>query len=243
MRSWEGKLEARSHLAAVYEVTLRQALRLLLDHHLGELGPRLLGKGPAAGLWPEHSLEWFIHLLDQASSPWFDLGKGEQRDEVLHQALRQAVDFLKREFGSQPKDWAWGKLHKLTFRHVLGQQKPLDAIFNPKPSPIGGDGSTIWASYTSLYNLGNQEMVGPPFRFIADLGDLDHCWGILAPGQSGHLASRHYTDGIQPWFEGVYHPMLFRRDEVEQNLEARLVLTPRAPADQKIYKSNLSPEK
>ncbi len=69
-------------------------------------------------------------------------------------------------------------------------------------------------------------MTGPPFRFIADLGDLDHCWGLLIPGQSGHLASPHHADGIRPWFEGDYHPMLFRRDELEQNLVARLVLTP-----------------
>jgi hypothetical protein len=29
---------------------------------------------------------------------------------------------------------------------------------------------------------------------------------------------------VKAWFTAGYHPMLFRRDEVEQNLEARLVL-------------------
>jgi penicillin amidase len=226
MRSWDGKLEAGSYLTTVYEATTRQALRLLLDHHLGGLGVHVQGKGPAAGLWPEHSWEWFIRLLDQPDSPWFDLGNGEKRDDVLRLALRKAIDYLKQEFGPQQKDWAWGRLHQLTFGHVLGQQKPLDAVFNLGPYKIGGDGSTIWATYTGLYNLDTHEMVGPPFRFIADLSDLDHCRGLLAPGQSGHLASPHYADGIQPWFTAVYHPMLFRRDEVEQNLEARLVLTP-----------------
>lgn len=226
MRTWDGKLEASSYLSTVYEVTIRQALRLLLDHHLGELGERVRGKGPVSGMWSEHCWEWFIQLLDQPDSPWFDMGKGEQRDDVLRLALRQAVDFLKQEVGPQPKDWAWGKLHRLTFRHVLGQNKLLAAIFNLGPHPIGGDGSTIWATYTGLFNLNRSEMTGPPFRFIADLGDLDHCWGILAPGQSEHLASRHHADGTRPWFKAEYHPMLFRRDEVEQNLEARLLLTP-----------------
>jgi penicillin amidase len=226
MRSWNGKLESGAYLATVYEATIRQALHLILEHHLGDLGARLQGKGPTAGLWSEHSWEWFIRLLDHADSPWFNLGNGEQRDDVLRLALRQAVDFLKQKLGPQPKDWAWGRLHQLTFGHVLGQQKPLNAIFNPKPFPIGGDGSTIWASFSSLYDLENREMVGPPFRFIADLSDLDHCWGVLAPGQSGHIASRHHTDGIQPWFQGVYHPVLFQRAEVELHLEGHLMLIP-----------------
>jgi penicillin amidase len=226
MRSWDGKLEAGSHLATIYEVTIQQALRLLLEHHLGDLGRHAMGEGQASGLWSEHSWEWFIHLLDQPDSPWFNLGNGEQRDDVLSMALRQAVDSLKRKIGPQQKDWSWGKLHRLTFRHVLGSQQPLDAIFNLGPFGIGGDGNTIWASYAGL-NLEkiDRDMTGPAYRFIADLGDLDHCWGVLAPGQSGHLASPHYADGIRPWFEAGYHPVLFDRAEVEQNLEARLVLT------------------
>jgi penicillin amidase len=69
-------------------------------------------------------------------------------------------------------------------------------------------------------------VTGPPYRFIADLNDLDHCWGVLAPGQSGNLASRHYRDGVKPWLEGTYHPVLFRREEIEANLEGRLMVLP-----------------
>ncbi len=145
---------------------------------------------------------------------------------MLRLALRQSVDFLKQELGPRIANWKWGKLHKLTFNHVLGQQKPLDFIFNIGPFPIGGDGTTIWSSYTSWHDLKSHHVVGPPFRFIADLGDLDHCWGLLVPGQSGNPTSRHFRDGITPWFEGHYHPMLFSREEVELNLEARLVLNP-----------------
>ena len=226
MRTWDGKLESGSCLATVYEATIRQALHLLLDYHLGDLSRNVQGKGAGSGLWSDHCWEWFIQLLDRPDSPWFDLGKGEQRDDVLYRALRQAVDFLKRKIGTDQKDWTWGKQHQLTFGHTLGQQKPLDRIFNLGPYEIGGDGSTVWAAFASMYDLDSRVRAGPPYRFIADLGDLDHCWGILAPGQSGHIASPHYADGIQPWFTAVYHPVLFRRDEVEQNLEAQLVLTP-----------------
>jgi penicillin amidase len=224
MGAWDGKLGVNSPLACVFEACIRQAIRLLLEHQLGELGLRIQGQGPFSGQWPEHTWEWFVHLLEKPESPWFDLGKGERRDDVLRLALRQAVDFLKQELGPCMADWKWGNLHQLTFGHVLGQQKLLDFIFNIGPFPIGGDGTTIWASYTCWHDLKPRPVVGPPFRFIADLGDLEHCWGMLAPGQSGHPFSPHFRDGVQPWFEGSYHPMLFRRDEVEHNLEAKLVL-------------------
>ncbi len=227
MREWDGKLAADSPMAGVFEATTRQAVRLLLEHWLGDLGVRIQGKGPFAGAWPEHSWEWFIHLLGLPESPWFDLGNGERRDDVLRLALRQGVDYLKQELGPDMTDWQWGRLHRLTLGHVLGGQKPLDRVFNIGPFAIGGDGNTIWAAHTSYGDLERRKMVGPPFRFIADLNDLDHCWGLLIPGQSGHLASRHYRDGVNPWFKGEYHPMLFRREEVEKNLEAKLVLSPK----------------
>jgi penicillin amidase len=47
-----------------------------------------------------------------------------------------------------------------------------------------------------------------------------------APGQSGHLGSRHYDDLIEPWLNGGYHPMLWKREEVDAAAEGRLVLSP-----------------
>jgi penicillin G amidase len=226
MRVWDGKLDVASPQASVFEATVREAISMLLEHQLGDLGPRMQGKGPFPGQWPDHTWEWFIHLFDKPESPWFDLGNGERRDDVLRLALRKAVDFLKGELGPQMKDWEWGKLHQLTFGHVLGGQKPLDLTFNVGPFPIGGDGNTVWASFTSFFDLERRPVVGPPFRFIADLGDLEHCWSLLVPGQSGHIASPHFKDGVKPWFNGEYHPMLFRRDEIEKNLEGCLKLVP-----------------
>ena len=226
MAAWDGNLEPDSPMACVFEVTIRYAISMLLEHHLGIFGLRVQGEGPFSGQWPEHIWEWFINLLHESDSTSFDIGHGENRDEILYLALRKAVEFLKQDLGSEMKDWQWKKYHTLTFNHILGGQKPLDWIFNLGPFPIGGDGSTIWATLMNYHDLKKQPVVGPPFRFIADLGDLDHCQGILAPGQSGHLTSPHYRDGIQPWFEGDYHPILVRRKEIEDNLEAKLVLSP-----------------
>lgn len=227
MQAWDGSLGKESAEAAVFEVTSRAAIRLLLERWLGELGMRIQGKGPFSGQWPEHTWEWFIHLLDKPDSAWFDLGSGEKRDDVLRIALRQAVEYLQQELGGRWQTWKWGDLHRLTFGHVLGGQKPLDRVFNIGPFPIGGDGNTVRASFSSWYDVAPHPVVGPPFRFIADLNNLEHCLGQLVPGQSGHLASRHFRDGVDAWMEGEYHPMLFKREDVEVNLEGRLVLVPK----------------
>ncbi len=221
---WDGKVSPDSSIATIYEATIRRAIRLMLDAYLGDLGVRVQGKGIGGAFWGSHTWEWFIRLLDRPASPWFDQGHGERRDDVLRLAMRQGVDDLKRQCGGDRREWAWGKLHRLTFRHILGAAKPLDSAFNLGSYPIGGDGTTINASFVNLTDLEVGSMGGPPFRFIANLGDLDHCLGMLTPGQSGHPASPHYRDGIRPWFEGSYHPMLINRSEIDKNLSARLDL-------------------
>ncbi len=137
------------------------------------------------------------------------------------------MDALKKEYGPDMGKWKWGRIHKLNFNHILGQLKPLDRIFNLGPFPIGGDSNTIAAASMNYCNLDPCPTWGPPFRFIADLNDIEHCLGILVPGQSGNLASKHYRDGVKAWMEGEYHPMLFARKEVEQNLEGRMIFRPK----------------
>ncbi len=226
MKAWDGKLAPGSPAAAVYEVLVRKVLALIVDEKIGEMGPIYRGKGPNPGLWGMHSWEWLAKKLADPDSPWWDLGGGEQRDDVLKAALKESIAFLQTELGPQPGDWAWGKLHQLTFQHILGRQPLLAATFNRGPYPIGGDGNTIWATFTSEFDLRHNYVVGPPFRFIADLSDLAHARGLLAPGQSEHIASPHYDDGIRAWFEQGYHIMLYNRKEIEQAAKERLELIP-----------------
>jgi penicillin amidase len=104
--------------------------------------------------------------------------------------------------------------------------KPLDKLFNRGPYPASGDSTTLWATGSNRHNLDSGGIIGPPFRFIADLGDLRNSWGLLAPGQSGQPGSRHYDDQIEAWFKGEYHPMLYAREDVEREAVDRLRLVP-----------------
>jgi penicillin G amidase len=192
---------------------------------------RYLGKGPTpvlmeGSLFGMRSHEWLVKVLGQPDSSWFDLGGGEKRDDVMRLVLRETVDYLKKTQGPDLTKWGWGRQHQIKFSHNLGSVKPLDKLFNRGPYPLGGDGNTVWATGTSFFDMDAQVMVGPPFRFIADLGDLSRSLGLLAPGQSGLPASPHYADNIQAWFTGGYHRMLFSREDIDKEAKDVLRLEP-----------------
>jgi penicillin amidase len=230
MRTWDGSIVSDSPVAAVHEVFMRRVIPLILRDKLGDLTERYAGKGPTpmlaeGSMWGFRSWEWFQRILEDPDSAWFDLGSGEKRDDVLSLALAETIDYLEKRCGPDPQDWTWGKIHRVSFSHVLGRVKPLQAFFSRGPYPAGGDGTTIWATFSDLDGPGNG-VIAPPFRFIADLADLDHSLGLLAPGQSGQPGHPHYDDQVSAWFEGSYHPMLFERSEVEQNAKSCLELIP-----------------
>ena len=231
MRRWDGDLAADSSAAAVYQVFYRRLIRLLLDHRLGDLAVRYAGKGPTpllaeSSMFNVKSHLWLHEILGEPHSPWFDLGGGETRDMVLLLALRQTVDFLKAELGSEIQNWAWGKLHTLTFSHPLGLVPALGKLLNVGPFPIGGDGTTVWATGSGTYDLNCDTVIGPPYRFIADLSDLRNSVSLLAPGQSGQLGSPHYRDQAKAWHTGPYHPMLYDGEDVRREACALLRLLP-----------------
>ena len=231
LKLWNGHLAVSSSEAAIYEIFIRLTLRDLLEQKLGDLTDRYLGSGPTPVLssWSilgERAREWLQKTLSNPDSPWFQTKGAHSRDEVICRNLRNTVDYLKESLGPVVEDWSWGKLHKLTFTHVLGGVKPLNALFNRGPYAIGGDEDTVWSTSGFSLKGPNESITSAPFRFIADLSDLNRSLGCLVPGQSGQPASPHYADAIQDWLEGKYHPMLYRQDSVEKQRQSTLVLKP-----------------
>jgi penicillin G amidase len=229
---WDGHLSATSPQAAIYEVFSRLMIVHITKPRLGEeLARRYARKGSTPVLaeltmFGEHAREWLVTVLSDPGSPWWDPDDGRSRNERIYQTMRETVDALKKTCGPDIEDWTWGKIHQLTFGHPLGSVRPLDRIFNRGPYPIGGDGDTVWASGANRIDLGERDMAGPPFRFIADLSNWNQSLGMLVPGQSGHPASTHYDDNIAGFFKGEYHPMLFDREQVMTGTTSKLMLEP-----------------
>jgi len=250
VQRWEGRLTADSAAAAICEIFARMMVRVMLEPKLGvtssDAGPslvdRFMGKGPTPAIhegsfFGQRAWEWLEAQLDQTGSHWFDLepsagsGQGRNaREAVMRIALRRTLAFLRDRLGPpdgpEMRNWAWGRLHTLTYGHLMGRVPTLTRHFNRGPYPVGGDSSTVWATGSGITSAESTAVVGPPFRFIADLGDLRNSLGLLSPGNSGLPASPHYDDQIEAWFNGEYHPMLFAREDVEGGMARRWLLRP-----------------
>jgi len=227
LRVWDYQLSPDSVAATIVEAFFLQMLRNTVAVKLGPLTDYFVGKEvhPAVpdSFYLHRSASWLLGLMREAPADWF---AGRSWPEVIEQSLVEAVAGLRRQLGEDMSRWTWGRVHYAPFEHVLGRVRALQLLFNRGPVPVGGDMNTVaQASY-----VGSRPFVvhsyTVSYRQIIDLSDLNRSVAILPGGQSGHPASRHYSDMIDAWRRVEYHPMLFDRGEIERQAEGRLTLMP-----------------
>jgi penicillin amidase len=228
--AWDGILSPTNLGGTVYEVTRYFLVRNLLEPGLGkELTDGLMGLGFNPVLYSSH--EFYGHdtvamlrLLDNSESWWVKQVGG--RDAILKQSLKDAVKWIKKNLGKNTSKWQWGRLHRVTFAHAMALKKPLDKVFNRGPFPIGGDTDTVCQTAINPADPYEMKFWAPSHRQIIDMGDLSRSLLVYPPGQSGHLGSQHYDDLIDPWRKGKYCTILRRKEELEAELEGKLILRP-----------------
>ena len=207
--------------------------RFLLKDTVGdELGPKLT----------DEYMEYYwvhvpvmINLLKQKNHPFFDdtrTPQVENRDDIVQRSFHDAVEWLSKRYGTDPKNWNWGKMHTLTFRHQplgLAQIPVLSKLFSSGPLPDPGcDRFTINSAWFSLDDPEHPFIVdgGPSQRIIMDLSSWDNTLAVNSTGQSGHLFNVHRDDELSLWKNMQYHPMFFTRKAVEADLASTLKLIP-----------------
>jgi penicillin amidase len=234
LRAWDARLEADSVAASIYQVCRLRALHLVFAGHLEDLASEYVGLGTTAlgGAGPYHgrSIVRLLELLDgEGDERWLrdpETGAQRSREEVLSQALDEALDLLGKELGPEMARWTWGRLNRLYLAHPLGAVKPLKLLFNRGPYPLAGDQDTLLrASGRPSFPFGPAAVVDT-LRFVADPGDWEQSRIVVPGGQSGHVASSHYADLLSLWRTGTFQPMPFDRSQVEHHAEAQLTLRP-----------------
>ena len=228
LRAWDGKLATNSVGGTLYEVTRYHLVRNLIEPGLGkEMTTRYTGQGfhpllMATHEFYGHDTVVMLRMLDHPDSWWMKQAGG--REAVLARSLKQAVEWLRKELGPDATQWQWGKLHRASFPHAMGIQKPLDRVFNRGPLPIGGDTDTPCQTALTPDDPYDNKVWSPTFRQIVDMGDLSRSLVIHPPGQSGQLGSPHYDDLADLWIKGEYIPMLWTREQIESAAEGKLIL-------------------
>jgi penicillin G amidase len=168
-------------------------------------------------------------IVEDAAAPWWDdivtVDRRETRDDIVLLAAADAVIHLRTKFGSE-RNWAWDRLHSVTFRHALGAGGfLLDWFFSRGPVPQPGDSWTVRkASVDDRQPYRVIEVAS--YRQVLDVGDWDKSLAINTTGQSGHPLSPHYFDQNPLWSAGAYRSVPFTRAAVEQARTRRVLVTP-----------------
>ncbi|UCF56318.1 MAG: penicillin acylase family protein, partial [Deltaproteobacteria bacterium] len=223
LSKWDFMMGKDSIGACLFEVTYRKLMENIFKDELGE---ELFKEYIRLFPFPPRAIRMMIRT---GSSPWFDdvnTAQEETMEDIIARSLSQTLSELKELLGADMDEWTWGKIHTLTFEHVLGKKKPLDRIFNLGSFPVGGSHLTVnkkQYSYDKPYRTNH----GVSQRMIVDFSNMDGSLHVLPTGESGHLKSPHNKDQIELYVRGQYRQGWTRRRDVEQHSEGTLILEPK----------------
>jgi len=210
LKNWApepGSREAKAaNLVGEWDANLAvdSAAALIYEYWIAQL-PRAVF-GPDIG--PDASLQTLLATLEH-----------EPNAKALAESLRAALDEIQRLYGPDMQSWQWGKVHKIVFHHPLGV-----STFDRGPVARPGDANTVNATSGTHF----QQNSGASYREILDLSNWDNSVMTNVPGESGDPESPHYSDLLDDWGNGRYHPMPYSRQAVEAAADERLWLVPKA---------------
>ncbi|NNG27545.1 MAG: penicillin acylase family protein, partial [Ignavibacteriaceae bacterium] len=219
LTDWNFKLDKFSQTPTIYLYFLD---KLLKNTYLDEMGSDLYNQYVFLVNVPYRNI---LELLEKPNSKWFDdirTKKREKRDEIIRKSFADALDELENNFGNDLKNWQWGKVHTVTFKHPFsGLSSLLDGLIDIGPYQLSGDGTTIFnteyifsESIDEISRFTHEPFeteLGPGMRFIFDFVNPEEFYLILTTGQSGNVMSDHYSDMTQLWLKGKY--MKIKTDE------------------------------
>ncbi|HEX9614008.1 MAG TPA: penicillin acylase family protein, partial [Bacteroidota bacterium] len=211
-RNWNYVMREENVSTTLFESFL---LRMIQNTFSDELGPELSALYDTLASKPLVAL---TVLLEQDSSAWFDDIATEQvetKNGMIRRSLVESLAAMKSELGGELKEWRWGELHQVEFRHLFGENPLLRGQFNRGPFPVGGSHSTVWKGDFRL-RAPFVNHLGPSARFIFDLSDANNTRSVIPPGQSGHLYHRDYDNQIPLWRHGAYKVEPMDRTSIER---------------------------
>ncbi len=139
---------------------------------------------------------------------------------MLGQALQVAAAGLAADFGPDPGTWRWGTAHEAVFAHPILEQIPLLGRLLRIGIGVPGSATTVFAEANLPGDF--RAVLGPEFRGVYDLADLDRSRFMMAPGQSGNPFSADARSFLQRWRDGATVTLTARPEQVG----ARIHLSP-----------------
>lgn len=232
LANWDGYVLAKSCGACIYHVLLQELIDLIIvDNNTRDFLKGKAQKGSEVFQFTEfwsHDAETIYRILHDSDGPW----QIKDSSAVFIQALEKSTLWLEQKLGTDVNNWEWGKIHQLTYAHIMGAQAPFDKIFNHGPFPIGGDKDTLnQMSFLGAKAYG-ENICAASYRQIINMGNFDQSYCIAPLGQASNMLSEHHHDQMQPWLKGEYKTMLWSKSAVIAHKKYRATLSPKENAAQ-----------
>lgn len=219
---WDGQHQVDNTAATLFNQLVYQLTREAMADELGDaFFTNLLQTRVLDSALPR--------LAADASSPWWDKRGSdavESRADTVKAAWQASLAHLRSTLGDDSAKWAWGSAHTLTHNHPLGQQKPLDKLFNVGAFAAPGGHETPNNLSQPVGPAPWSVVYGPSTRRLIDLADAGSSMGINPVGQSGVLFDRHYKDQADAYMRGEYVPMHLNTEAIKANSRSQLILRP-----------------
>jgi penicillin amidase len=165
-----------------------------------------------------------ILQLQNPNSPWCNDPKTEQIEscaDTSNAAFDTALEQLHSQFGSNPKNWAWGNAHIAVSEHrPLSKVLLLGSFFN-LTQPFPGDSFSINVGRLELLRADNpfETKQAPSLRTLYDLSDLEQSLFIYQSGQSGWVQNKLYRNMSGLWARNEYLPLQMKPRKVGRQLD------------------------
>ncbi len=212
LRGWDGRSDASSGAALLFEFWLSSHLRPAL---LARVAPdEALRRYLAPGNIPV--VTEFLEGRHPGLAARAGLTTPQARAAFMAETLAAAHAEAVTRFGA-PDTWAWGNLHRGAFDHAISD-------FSLGSWPKGGGSTAIMMAHHDApdYQVRN----GASVRMVIDVGNWDASLWINAPGQSGLQGSPHLADLAPLWAKGEYVPLCYSEAAVDAVTEVVITLTP-----------------
>jgi penicillin amidase len=222
LSEWDLRVSGDSPGATLYEVF---SAKMIENAFRDDLGPELFEEATRTSRLLWNAMD---RMIDRGDSPFLDnagTGNRESLEELAARSLLDAMAFLTHRLGNVPSTWEWGSLHQVTFAHPFGKKWYLRRWFNIGPHPVSGDGRTVFKE-EFRHGTDFSVLVGPSMRQVVPLGFRSKARSVITTGQSGHFFERHYRDQSPLWLSGASHPAWTDSQDVRENVESLLRLTP-----------------
>jgi penicillin amidase len=220
---WDGRHDLESIAPTMYYKFIYEVYQLAFQDELGTETLRnfentLSLKRNTASFLQNDSSGWWDNVHTQPK---------ERRSDILAGALNRAAEALSRQWGDDPRQWQWRKVHSIEHKHPLGILPVAGMWFNVGPIPVNGGQETLnnldfFLDSTGLYPVKS----GPALRRIVDFTTPRQAHSVNPTGQSGHFMSPHYDDQAKMFAEGGRRPEHVDRVVMDRIKIARLVLVP-----------------